>query len=174
MNFYILSSTLLLTVLSLVGLVFFIRASTKARIQQITLVSEQPEASLMAGLQQYMQQRAYKVAKVDAENNSVTFEGFVRPSVFLAVFLTMLAAVGILCLLLVLSQLIPNWSWISLNLVLLSPVAGVFYWKKAGRNEQVSLKLDNSGGEQQSKITVVAHRDELIELQRSLALKSAE
>ena len=174
MNFYILSSTLLLTVLSLVGLVFFIRASTKARIQQITLFSDQPEASLMAGLRQYMQQRAYKVAKVDAENNSVTFEGFVRPSVFLAVFLTMLAAVGILCLLLVLSQLIPNWSWISLNLVLLSPVAGVFYWKKAGRNEQVSLKLDKTSGEEQSKITVVAHRDELIQLQRSLALKSAE
>lgn len=174
MNFAILSSTLLLTVLSLVGLVFFIRASTKDRIQQITLVCEQPEASLMAGLQQYMQQRAYKVTKIDAENNSVTFEGFVRPSVFLAVFLTMLAAVGILCLLLVLSQLIPNWSWISLIVVLLSPVAGVFYWKKAGRNEQVSLKLDKTSGSEQSKITVVAHRDELIQLQRSLCLKSAE
>lgn len=176
MNFAILSSTFVLTLLMLVGLFFFIRASTKDRTQEITLISEQSEASLMSGLQQYMQQRSYKVARIDAENNSVTFEGNVRPSVFLAVFLTMLAAVGILCLVLVLSQLSPSGSWIFLSLVLLSPAAGVFYWKKAARNELVSLKLDNTSGEngQRSQVTVIAHRDEIIQLQRVLPLKSVE
>lgn len=174
MNFTILDSTLLLTLLTLVGLVFFIRASTKERTQEVTLISEQPEASLMTQLQQYMQQRSYKVVKVDAENNSVTFEGFVRPSVFLAIFLTTLATIGILCLVLVLSQLFPEQSKFFLALVLLSPAAGVFYWKKAARNEQVWLKLDQNSSDRRSQFTIIAHRDELIELRRALPLKPAE
>jgi hypothetical protein len=177
MNFTILSSTLLLTLLLSVGLFFFIKASTKDRTQALKLVSEQPEASLMAQLQQYFQERSYKVARVDAENNSVTFEGFVRPSVFLAIFLSLLAATGILSLALVWSLLFPSLSQIFLGLMFLSPAAGVFYWKKAARPEQVSLKLESTSPEkpqQQSQVTVIAHRDELLQLQRSLNLKLSE
>lgn len=173
MDTTILSSTLLLTLLLSVGLFFFIRASTKDRTQTVTLVSQQPEASLMAQLQQYFQARAYQVSQLDAENHSVTYEGFVRPSIFLAIFLTLLAAVGILCLALVWSILFPSLSQVLFSLVLLSPGAGVFYWKKAARSEQVSLKLEPSSEQpqQQSQVTIVAHRDELIELARSLKLK---
>jgi len=176
MNFAILSSTLLLTLLLSVGLLFFIRASTKDRIQEIKLVSEQGEDSLMEQLQRYLQQRAYRVARVDAEQNQVIFEGFVRPSVFLAIFLTFLAAVGILCLALVWSLLFPSLGDVLFWLVLLSPAAGVFYWKKAARSEQVSLKVEQTKEkpQTQSSITVTGHRDELIELQRSLQLKPAE
>ncbi|HCF27478.1 MAG TPA: cofactor assembly of complex C subunit B [Cyanobacteria bacterium UBA11049] len=175
MNSTILSSTLLLTLLLCVGLFFFIRASTKDRTQQVKFVSDSSETSLMTQLQQYMQQRSYQVTRVDAENNSVTFEGFVRPSVFLAIFLSILAAVGFLCLALVWSTLFPSWSQVFLGLVFLSPAAGLFYWKKAARNEQVSLKLENTSSEQQqSQVTAIGHRDELIELARSLKLKSAE
>ena len=170
MNFTILSSTLLLTLLLSVGLFFFIRASTKDRTQEVTLICEQPD--LLISLQLYMQQRSYKLVKVDAENNSVMFEGFVRPSVFLAIFLTTLATIGIFCLVLVLSQLFPSGSKLFLSLVLLSPAAGVFYWKKAARNEQVLLKLDRSNSEDVRQFTVIAHRDEIIELKRSLPLKS--
>lgn len=176
MNFAILSSTLLLTLLLSVGLFFFIRASTKDRTQEIKLVSEQGEDSLMEQLQRYLQQRSYRVAKVDAEQNQVIFEGFVRPSVFLAIFLTFLAAVGILCLALVWSLLFPSLGNVLFWLVLLSPTAGVFYWKKAARSEQVSLKVEQikEKPQMQSSITVTAHRDELIELQRSLQLKTSE
>lgn len=177
MNFTILSSTLLLTLLSSVGLFFFIKASTKDRTREIKLLSEQPEAALLPQLQQYFQARSYKIARVDAENNSVTFEGFVRPSVFLAIFLSLLAAIGILSLALVWSILFPALSQVFLGLLFLSPVAGVFYWKKAARSEQVSLKLENTSPEksqQQSQVTVTAHRDELIQLQRSLNLKVSE
>ena len=175
MNSTILASTLLLTLLSCVGLFFFIRASTKDRTQQVKFVSDSSETSLMTQLQQYMQQRSYQVTRVDAENNSVTFEGFVRPSVFLAIFLSILAAVGFLCLALVWSILFPSWSLVFLSLVFLSPAAGIFYWKKAARNEQVSLKLENTSSDrQQSQVTVIAHRDEVIEMARSIKLKSAE
>lgn len=177
MNTSILSSTLLLTILLSVGLLFFIKAATKDRTQTIKLASEQAEDSLMSQLQQYFAQRAYQVAKVDTEHNQVVFEGFVRPSIFLAVFLSSLAAIGLLCLALVWSLLFPNSSSTFLLLVLLSPLAGIFYWKKAGRSEQVSLKLEtpkSEKAERHSQITVVAHRDELIELQRSLHLKPCE
>ena len=160
-----------------VGLFFFIRASVKDRTQEVRLVSEQAEASLITQLQQYFAHRSYRVAKVDPEQNQVTFEGFVRPSVFLAIFLTLLAATGVLCLALVWSVLFPSLSGIFLGLVLLSPAAGVFYWKKAARIEQVWLKVEASKSEKlksPSQITVIAHRDELIELQRSLQLKPCE
>lgn len=173
----ILSSTFVLTLLLSVGLFFFIRASTKDRTQEIKLVSEQAQDSFMAQLQQYLQERSYRVARVDPQQNCIVFEGFVQPSVFLAIFLTLLAAAGIICLALIWSLLFPNLSGVFLALVLLSPGAGIFYWKKAGRNEQVLLKLEGTPSEkpeQQSQVTVIAQRDELIQLQRSLQLKPSK
>ena len=177
MNTAIRPSILVITLLMSVGLIFFIRASVKDRTQKVKLVSEQAEASLMAQLQQYFAQRSYRVVSVDAEQNSVTFEGEVLPSSFLAIFLTLLAASGILCLALVLSMLFPSLSGFFLGLVLLSPAAGVFYWKRAARSEQVLLKVLDTQSEKtqlQSQISVTAHRDELIELQRALQLKPCE
>jgi len=109
-NTAVLSSTFLLTLLLAVGLLFFIRASVKDRIQQVQLIAEEPEESLLSRLQQYFDQRAYRVAAVDAATNQVIFQGFVRPSWFLAIFLTVLAACGILCLSLVLSMLYPTFA----------------------------------------------------------------
>lgn len=175
-NTTVLSSTFLLTLLLAVGLLFFIRASVKDRTQQVELIAQEPEESLLSRLQQYFDQRAYQVLAVDAATNQVTFQGFVRPSWFLAIFLTALAACGILCLSLVLSFLYPPLSGVFLGLVLLAPTAGVFYWKKAGRNEQVSLKVaavSTQEAGKQTLITVTAHRDELRELQQALQLKSS-
>lgn len=175
MNTAILSSTLLLTLLLSVGLFFFIRASIKNRTQQVELASEQGTESLMLQLQQYLQNRSYRLKMTDNQQEEIIFEGFVRPSLFLAAFLTLLAAIGILCLALVGSLLFPNLSALLLWLVIFSPAAGIFYWKKAGRNEQVLLKVENQDKENvQSKVTVIAHRDELRELQRSLQLKPCE
>lgn len=138
-------------------------------------MAREPEESLLARLQQYFDQRAYQVAAVDAATHQVTFQGFVRPSWFLAIFLTVLAACGVLCLALVLSLLYPTLSNIFLGSVLLSPAAGVFYWKKAGRNEQVSLQVEplpTPETDTQTLVTVTAHRDELLELQKALKLES--
>ncbi|WP_017318580.1 cofactor assembly of complex C subunit B [Mastigocladopsis repens] len=171
-----LPSTLLLTFLLSVGLFFFIRASTKDRTETAQLICEQDEATLMPQLKEYFQTRSYRVAAVDPKQNQVTFEGFVRPSWFLAVFLTLLAAAGILCLSLVLSLLFPSLNTVLPGMLLLSPLSGVFYWTKAGKLEKVSLKVEATQSNQHSpsKITVTAHRDELIELRRALGLKSCE
>ncbi|MEH2326564.1 MAG: cofactor assembly of complex C subunit B [Nostoc sp.] len=176
MDTAILPSTFLLTLLLSVGLFFFIRASTKDRIETAQLVSEQDEAALMSQLKEYFRSRSYRVVEVDREQNKVIFEGNVRPSWFLAIFLTLLAASGIVCLSLVVYLLFPNLSTFVLPMVLLSPLSGLFYWKKSGRLEKVSLKVETTQSEQtsSSKITVVAHRDELYELQRTLQLKAGE
>ncbi len=176
MDSAILPSTFLLTLLLSVGLFFFIRASTKDRIETAQLVSEQDEAALMSQLKEYFRLRSYQVAEVNREQNKVTFEGFVRPSWFLAIFLTLLAATGIICLSLVVYLLFPNLSTFILAMVLLSPLSGLFYWKKSGRLEKVSLKVETTQSEKtpSSKITVVAHRDEISELQRTLQIKAGE
>jgi hypothetical protein len=176
MDSTVLQSTFLLTLLLSVGLFFFIRASTKDRTEVMRLVSEQDENTLMSSLKEYFRSRAYRVLAIDAAKNQVTFEGFVSPSWFLAVFLSVLAAVGLGCLALVLSLLFPNFGQIFLLLVLLSPLSGLLYWKKSGRLEKVSLKIENipSGQNFSSTITVTAHRDELAELQRALQLKTLD
>jgi len=176
MDTAILPSTFLLTLLLSVGLFFFIRASTKDRTQTVQLVSEQDESALMSQLKEYFRSRSYQVAVVDQEQNKVIFEGNVRPSWFLAIFLTLLAAIGVFCLSLVVSLVFPSLSTLVLAMVLLSPLSGLFYWKKSGRIEKVSLKVETIKSEQtsSSKITVVAHRDELSELQRILHLKAGE
>jgi hypothetical protein len=176
-NTTILSSTLLLTLLLAVGLIFFIRASVKDRTQQVKLIAEQPEESLLSQLQEYFDERAYRVTALDAATNQVTFQGFVRPSWFLAIFLTLLAACGFLCLSLVLSLLYPTLGRISLALVLLAPAAGVFYWQRAGRTEQVSIKMEavpNGEIGKRSLIAVTAHRDELAAMQEALQLKPCD
>lgn len=169
----VLTSTLLLTLLMLIGLVFFIRASTKDRIQVARLTSDQPQIELLEQLQSYFSDRAYRIAKVEADRNLVTYEGFVRPSVFLAVFLTALAASGILCLALIMATLLPNLGKVLPALSLLSPLAGWFYWTRSSRPEQVLLQVETPENSP-SIVTVTGHRDELAELQQALRLEKLE
>ena len=172
MNTATIPSIFVLTLVIATGLFFFIRASAKDRTEQIELISQQPEATVMAQLQQYFDQRAYRVASINQENNSVTFTGFVRPSIFLAILLTMLASAGIFSLILALSILFPNLRTILLLLLLAAPAAGIFYWKKAGRVEQVSLKLASTDDNDVS-IWVKAHRDEILELRKAIPFVAA-
>ncbi len=173
MDTAILPSTLLLTLLMSVGLFFFIRASTKDRTETAQLVSQLNEASLMPQLKEYFRARSYRVAAIDPQQNRVTMTGNVRPSWFLAIFLTVLAAVGLVCLSLVLSLLFPGDNILLYGIVLLSPISGIFYWNKAGRVENVSMALEATDSEQNTKITVTAHRDEIISLEEALKLKRA-
>lgn len=165
MNLPVLSSTFFLTLLMGIGLVFFIRGSVKDRTEQLELVPSKDITYTLEQLQQHFQQRAYRLAAVQTEAQQLTFEGFVRPSWFLAIFLSMLAAVGTLCLALVLSLLFPVWGKLGFTLVLLSPLTGWFYWQKAGRLEQVWLKVEpiepTTATSSQMRVKVTGHRDEL-------------
>ena len=183
------SSTFLLTALMLVGLVFFIRASTKDRTESIRLASSQSVESLHQSLRDYFDTRSYTVKAFGGEAGIVTWEGFVQASLGLAIFLSFLAAIGLVCLALVLTILFPQANPLGLGLVLLSPVAGGFYWKKASRLEEVSYRIrpDKSSGSSSSKdqssdgaepggsvLSIAAHRDEIISLQQSIAFQEVE
>lgn len=175
MQLPVLTSTALLTALLAVGLMFFIRASTKDRIEVSQFLAEQQGEPLLERLQQYFVGRSYRLAAVSAAENQVVYEGLVRPSWFMASFLSLLAAVGFGCLALVLSMLFPAAPPLWPLLILLAPLAGWFYWQKSARPEQVSLQVEFLPGEAaQSLVTVTGHRDELAELKQALGLKLIE
>lgn len=164
------SSTLILNLLLMVGLFFFIRASVKDRIESVTLISSASEDKTLEYLRKYFQQRSYKVKRLDSESNLVIFEGFVSPSWFMAILLSSLAACGLFCLNLIVFYLYPSTNNWFLLLIVLSPLAGFFYWQNARRLEKVALKLESSNNNQQdekSVITLMGHRDELIEVQKT-------
>ena len=167
----VLNSILFITLLLAVGLFFFIRASTKDRIEQMILETSDSEADLLPRLEAYFADRAYRIAAVDRDTDIVTFEGLVRPSVFLATLLTGLAACGALCIALVLSMLFPAvGSWFALLLVV-APLAGWFYWQGSSRIEQVRLKVVAQEDEKSpTSIRISGHRDELAVFQETLQL----
>ncbi|MEA5451575.1 cofactor assembly of complex C subunit B [Leptolyngbya sp. CCNP1308] len=166
----VLYSTLLLTLLMIVGLVFFIRASTKDRIETLMLTRPADPLALLQDLTAYFEARAYAVIAAEAEPQRITLRGRVRPSLFLAGFLTLLAAVGALCFALVLANLWPAHSAIFLGLLALSPGAGWFYWHGADRDEEIRLEvrpdaaIDSPPDGVLAKVAITAHRDELIAL----------
>lgn len=188
----VVSSTFFLTLLMMIGLVFFIRASTKERIEVVRLAIAQSPETAVDQLQQYFQQRSYYLVETDLAKNKQVFEGLVRPSLFLALLLFFLAAIGCLCLGLVLSLLLPDWNPFVWVVILLAPAASVFYWKKSNRLEQVSFKVEALSAESVmvelfpsesgddtvqsnrdgSCITVMGHRDELACLQDALKQKA--
>ncbi|RMF27779.1 MAG: cofactor assembly of complex C subunit B, partial [Cyanobacteria bacterium J083] len=103
------------------------------------------------------------------EPNVLSFAGLVRPSFFLAIFLSLLAAIGLLSLSLVLALLYPAGGKLFLLLVLLAPLAGWFYWQKAERIEEIKLKIEAlplNEAESLTQVTIVAHRDEIIQLEQ--------
>jgi len=173
-DFSVLASTFFLTLLLLVGLIFFIRASIKDRTVTRELVAEEDPQTTIDRVKTYFESRSYN-AIASAEQSGETrllFEGAVRPSWFLSIFLTLLAACGWFCLSLVLSFLLPSWNRLFYGLTLLSPLAGVFYWRGAGRVEQVALKIaPYPHRPNATRMTIAAHRDELLRLRRQFPLQ---
>jgi hypothetical protein len=163
---FVLPSTLFLTVLITIGLVFFIRASVKARIETACWSLFLPEQQVLEATTQYLEGRAYRVQMVDRENERVVFSGMVGASIGLALFLSFLAAVGAACLGLVLSIQVPQIGYWGLATVLLAPLAGWFYYRKAQRLEQVILSVSDVQGKTQLRVS--AHRDEIAALQTAL------
>jgi Cofactor assembly of complex C subunit B len=165
----VLVSSSSLTFLLAIGLMFFIKASVKDRIEQISFAITEPEEAFLAKLDRYLIDRAYKLVDI-SDNTGVTYEGLVAPSWFMAIFLTSLAAGGFLCLGLVLNYIFN--SNLFLGLSLLAPLAGLFYWKKSERLEQIIFVTREQANGRMFSLT--GHRDELKILERSLKIQPVE
>ena len=156
-----------------IGLFFFIRASVKDRTKQLNLLPDNSEDILIKKLQDYFEGRAYQLTSVNPENKQIAFAGYVQPSVFLAILLTLLAIVGLSCLALVLFLLFPNLDRFCWLVVFAAPFAGLFYWQKAGRQEQILLQVIDAS-DSPNIVRITAHRDELIQLQENLVVKTID
>jgi Cofactor assembly of complex C subunit B len=165
----VLVSAAFLTLLLLVGLIFFIKASVKDRIESLSFALTEPEEDFLPKFDRHLVQRAYHLVDV-SDITGVTYEGSVAPSWFMAIFLSSLAAIGFLCLGLVGSYLLPAIGYRFLLLGLLAPIAGWFYWQHSARPEQVTLAVEQGSG--QRIVTITAQRDELHILEKSLAVQA--
>lgn len=157
----------------MIGLFFFIRASVKDRTKQIQLIPDESEDVLIKTLQDYFESRAYQLASIDAQHKQVAFTGFVQPSIVLALLLSLLAIVGLSCLSLILFLLFPEINYLFGLLVLAAPLAGIFYWSKAGRWEKILLEVIPQN-DSPNLVSVTAHRDELIQLQENLSVQTVD
>jgi hypothetical protein len=163
-------STLFLTILLFLGLISFLRGSIRDRtVDALFAVDKLNDDRLLMQVRDHFRQRAYQVVEIDPARDVAVLLGQVKPSLFLAIFFTVLAAIGLICLGLVLGILIPDLENLWLWLAAISPIAGVFYWRGTARERKVSLQLLP-----ESRLKVRAHKDEVEQLQRSLNLEKIE
>jgi hypothetical protein len=157
-----LASTLLLTLLMGVGLVFFLRAASKDRTTVVEVHSPRPPLEVLDGLSAWLIRRGWRTETGDPDRNLLRFRGEVGASTPLALLLSLLGAVGAACLGLVIRQLLPQLGWWPLLLALLGPAAGWLYRRRA------ELRLIDGEAQQGSTLRLRAHRDELIAIETEL------
>ena len=162
-------STLLLTVLLAIGLVFFLRAASKDRTTVVDVQSPRPALDVLDGLTRWLENRGWNRDGGDAERQVLRFRGQVAASRPLAVLLSVLAAIGGSCFGLVLRQLNPDLNWWPLVLIGLGPLAGLVYSRRAARDESLELRLLDSVNDDGTVLRLRAHRDELIAIELELA-----
>mmetsp|Transcript_25818 Transcript_25818/g.48128 ORF Transcript_25818/g.48128 Transcript_25818/m.48128 type:complete len:275 (+) Transcript_25818:170-994(+) len=160
------------------GLWSVIKRSTSAKVKRKTFVSKGENATGGKGLREqageimaYMKANNYEV--VDA-GETITFRGIVQRSTSQAFFLVFCAAVGLASLALVLQIQFqnlelpgigePNWFF----LTLLSPYAGLYYWRAGDRVDECSIKLEANDEETENSIIVQGPEEEIERMWRTL------
>ncbi|MCX5940737.1 MAG: cofactor assembly of complex C subunit B [Cyanobium sp. LacPavin_0818_WC50_MAG_67_9] len=138
-----LGSTLLLTLLLAIGLVFFLRAASKDRTTVVDVRSSRPPLEVLSQLSDWLQQRGWQTESSDPERRHLCFRAEVAASPWLAVLLSVLGAVGAACL-------------------------GLIYRNRAMRAETLELRLISHDSATGSALRLRAHRDELIALELEL------
>ncbi len=166
-------STLVMTVLLLIGLFFFIRASGKDRIEIRRYLSDRPVDEMGQTLQRYFLERAYRLCETD-ENGLAKFVGKAQPRGFLTGLLTMFAGVGLLCMALVLQVLKPELGPLPYLLLVGAPLGGWYYRKKSTREEALKVRVSETDRDGQTRLDIQGHRDELNLLPDLLQLEEIE
>jgi len=176
MNYY-LRSTLLLTILLAIGLIFFLKASSKDRTTIVDISSSKKNIEVLNEVCFWLKSRGWQQIKVNSDKKVLTFKGQVVSSKSLAVFLSILGCLGSCSLGLVFVQIYPFLNWWPLLLGLIGgPISGLVYFKKSKREEIFEFKLINENEIKLTQLRLSAHRDELIafenDLKEKLDLKS--
>lgn len=160
------------------GLWSTIKRSTKTKVKRKTFVAPGANVTDGQGLREqageimaYMKANNYEVIEA---GETITFQGIIQRSVSQACFLVFCSFVGLASLALVLSiqfnSLVlpvigePNWYF----MCLLSPYAGVYYWRSGDRVDDYSIKLETNDDESENSISVQGSEDEMERMWRAL------
>jgi hypothetical protein len=106
---------------------------------------------------------------------TITFQGLVAKSTSQAFFLTFCTALGMASLALVLQIQFQNvelpfganWFY----LVLISPYAGIYYWRSGDRLDECKVKLVGNDEDTENEITIEGNDDEIERMWRTLELQ---
>ncbi|KAL3806767.1 hypothetical protein ACHAXA_000784 [Cyclostephanos tholiformis] len=122
----------------------------------------------------YMKANNYEIAEA---GETITFRGLVARSTSQAFFLTFCTAIGMASLALVLQIQLqdlvlpgigsPNWFY----LVLLSPYAGIYYWRSGDRVDEMKVKLATNDDETLNEVTIEGNDEEIERMWRTLDLR---
>ena len=168
MNNY-LGSTLLLTLLLGVGLFFFLKASSKDRTTVIDISSSKKSIEVLNEVCNWLKSRGWQQIKVNSDKQTLTFRGQVISSKSLAIFLSILGALGSCSLGLVVVQIYPFLNWWPILLGLVGgPITGFLYFKHSQREEIFEFKLIDENEIKFAQLRLSAHRDELIAFENEL------
>ena len=162
-------STFLLTILLAIGLGFFLRAASKDRTTIVNIESPLPTIDVLNGISNWLEERGWQRQGGDADRQVLRFIGSVSYSPLLAIFLSILCSLGGGSLGLGICQIYDDTRWWPLLLILIGPLAGLFYSSRASRLESLEMRLLSKENENKCQLRIKAHRDELISLDRDLS-----
>ncbi|CAL9198495.1 protein COFACTOR ASSEMBLY OF COMPLEX C SUBUNIT B CCB1, chloroplastic-like [Musa acuminata AAA Group] len=160
-----------LFVISVPGLWSLIKRSVKSKIVQKTFVREEGAAvtpNQVAGeILSFFTRNNFAVSD---RGETITFEGMMVPSRGQAALLTFCTCISLASVGLVLSIAVPeggnNWFW----LTILSPLAGLYYWKRASRKEEIKVKMIVGDNGSISEIVVRGDDQQVEQMRKDLRL----
>mmetsp|Transcript_82 Transcript_82/g.194 ORF Transcript_82/g.194 Transcript_82/m.194 type:complete len:269 (+) Transcript_82:84-890(+) len=168
-------TTLALYAASFPGLWSQIKRSTKAKVKRKTYVSAGEAAEGGKELRQqageimaYMKANNYEVAEA---GETITFRGLVARSTSQAFFLTFCTALGMASLALVLQIQFQDVDFNWFYLTLLSPYAGIYYWRSGDRVDDMKVKLAANDDDTLNEITIEGNDEEIERMWRTLDLQ---
>lgn len=160
-----------LFLLSLPGLWSLIKRSTKSKIVQktfmVTKEDGKPPNQIAGEVMSFFTRNNFVVAD---RGDTITFEGMMVPSRGQAVFLSFCTCISLASVALVLTITFPDvgdkWYWITA----LSPLAGVYYWRRASRKEQIKVKMVIADDESCTDVVVQGDDGQIDEFRKELKL----
>ncbi|KAG9156060.1 hypothetical protein Leryth_025309 [Lithospermum erythrorhizon] len=160
-----------LFIISVPGLWSLIKRSVKSKIVKKTFIREGEVSrapNQVAGeILSYFTRKNFTVLD---RGDTITFEGMMVPSRGQAALLTFCTCISLGSVALVLTITVPdvgnNWFF----LTTLSPLAGVYYWTRASRKEQVKVKMTVGEDGTLSEVVVQGDDQQIEEFRKDLQL----
>ncbi|CAM6025252.1 unnamed protein product [Sphagnum balticum] len=163
-----------LFLLSLPGVWSLVKRSTKSKVvkktflvQGSTMEQGKSPRQIAAEISSFFTRNNFLVT---GRGDTITFEGMMMPSRGQAAFLTFCSLVSLACLGLVLSIAVPDIGEKWYLLTIFSPLAGVYYWTRASRKEQIQVKIIVADDESSTDVIVQGDDEQIDRLRRELSL----